>query len=227
MAGQRSAGYCSGCNRGVTIVLAKKSVLDKMRSALNQADNDANWVCTKCGQPATRGYTPPPAEATEVTESMPLTPDNTTEVKGSEADDVKPDQPDQEQPATRKCPACDKLNLQEAQECSFCQKTFPEPTSNFEATCHLCDKPLPFDKEAAGTQINCPTCNASVRLPETDSDSSALTSPPIVVKLEDDPDRPEISKALCTQCNFEMTYPKRLAGKNVGCPSCSTNFPLP
>lgn len=100
-------------------------------------------------------------------------------------------------------------------------------SDKLEATCHLCSKPIEFEASTTGDQVTCPGCNASVILPECLEDSSALTRAPAIMKLDDDPERPDVSKALCTECNFELTYPKRLAGKNVDCPSCSVKFILP
>ena len=265
MAGPRTAGYCSSCNRGVSIVRPEKSgLMNRMRSALSQADDDSNWVCTKCGKPATRGFAPAPTETTsasdnmmptenrddEVTETIVTPPESPTPVQTSPElaqpapDPVQP-APDPVQPApdpaqtapapaqatpapaeTINCPSCEESIPANSEECFFCKRPLAL-TKQREATCHLCNKPIPLSAETAKKQINCPTCNEGVILPGIDDDISALTSPPAVMKLDDNPDRPEISKALCTQCHFELTYPKRLTGKNVDCPSCSANFSLP
>ena len=113
-----------------------------------------------------------------------------------------------------------------AAKCSACGHDLNLPAS-YEATCHLCSKPISFDTESIGTQTTCPHCSAAVVFPDLIDDASALTRAPFIVKLDDDPERPDVSKAVCTQCNFELTYPKRLAGKHVDCPSCSVKFILP
>ena len=244
MAGPRTAGYCSSCNRGVSIVRPEKSgLMNRMRSALNQADDDSNWICTKCGEPATRGFAPPPTEISpesdnpistenrdvEVTESIVTPPDSPAPIQAfpeSTPSVPTPAQATVSQPETINCPSCEESIPANSEECFFCKRPLVL-TKQREATCHLCNNPIPLSAESAKKQINCPTCSAVVILPSVEDDVSALTSPPAVMKLDDNPDRPEISKALCTQCQFELTYPKRLTGKNVDCPSCSANFSLP
>ena len=233
MAANRSAGYCSNCNRGVSIVKSQPTgFMNKMRSALQQTDGDSDWVCTKCGQPATRGFAPKASEVPAKPHDEPATetaPIDTFAIKAEPA--VQPEKV--ESPATegrvdtRNCPACAKANPARAEKCSFCNQDMNLPPGQLEATCHLCNKPIDFKNESAGQQVSCPSCHQTVVLPELVEDSSALTKAPPILKLDDDPDRPEVSKALCTQCNLELTYPRRLAGKYVDCPSCAEKFTLP
>ena len=230
MAGQRSAGYCPNCNRGVSIVRPQRQgFMAKMKSALQSTDDDSDWVCTKCGEPATRGFAPPPSEtpAEEVVEQA-ETAEATAETQP--APDIDPETapvPETAPPSeSRPCPSCNKPNPAMAAKCSDCGSDMNLPSS-YEATCHLCSEAISFDADAVGTQTTCPGCSAEVILPEMTEDASALTRAPFITKLDDDPDRPEISKALCTQCNYELTYPKRLTGKHVDCPSCAVKFILP
>lgn len=233
MAANRSAGYCSNCNRGVSIVKPQPTgFMNKMRSALQQTDGDSDWVCTKCGHPATRGFAPqasdvptPPLEE-PATETAPIDvfetkPEPATEPEAAETP------ASQESADKRNCPKCAKTNPARAEKCSFCDQDMNLPPDQLEATCHLCNQPIDFKNESAGEQVSCPNCHEFVILPVLTEDASALTTPPLILKLDDDPDRPEVSKALCTQCNFELTYPKRLSGKYVDCPSCSVKFTLP
>jgi len=233
MAGQRAAGYCSNCNRGVSIERPQAAgLMDKMRSALNKTGDDSDWVCSKCGHPASRGFNPSPEEIPSHAEE-----DNglkeETPVESKETEEKKPAPFTAEVKAaaapevtTPACPECSEPLKPGTARCEFCDKTTTTP-GKLEATCHLCNKPIPFEKEMAQQQISCTACGASVVLPGVETDSSLLTSPPKIMKLDDDPERPDISKAICTECNFELTYPKRLAGKNVDCPSCSEQFILP
>ncbi|PLY00288.1 MAG: hypothetical protein C0623_07470 [Desulfuromonas sp.] len=214
MAGHRSAGYCSSCNRGVTIERPQKAgLMGRMRSAIKSTTDAAEWVCTKCGEPATRGFTPPP-------EFIPPTDPDLTIAENDPADNrARP------QPAAEPSP-----HAETQEEPASPPQASTEPATDqkdLEANCHLCNKPVPFKKEAAKQQINCPGCQQPIVLPSSETDSSLLTTPPKITKLDDDPARPDVSKAICTVCNFELTYPKRLAGKNVECPSCSEKFILP
>lgn len=228
MAGQRTAGYCTSCNRGVTIVRPQSSgLMEKMRSALSPSDDDTNWVCTKCGHPATRGFAPPrpevspePTLAAETQNHEPVATGKM--VTETSQPDTAPDNPaTPDQPPIEKESAVSVFN-----EPPLAESSSAEPNRR-DASCHLCNNPVPFDKADADQQVNCPACHQPVVLPGAGADSSALTAPPLIIKLDDIPDRPEISKALCTQCNFELTYPKRLMGKDVDCPSCSIHFALP
>ena len=228
MAGQRSAGYCSNCNRGVSITRPQRSgFMNKMRSALQSKDDDSDWVCTKCGQPATRGFSPPPQNPPSEIPTEPQTADNhgalPESAPAAEAAPLPASAPGSDK---RDCPSCGKPNPAMAQRCASCNEDMNLPTEP-EATCHLCSKSIRFEKTSFGRQTTCPTCKGEVVLPQHQDDASAMTSAPLVVKMDDDPERPEISKALCTGCSFELTYPRRLTGKNVDCPSCSARFELP
>lgn len=48
-----------------------------------------------------------------------------------------------------------------------------------------------------------------------------------IVKLEDDPARPEVCLARCMVCNYKLAYPVKLAGRRVRCPSCKSAHVLP
>ena len=166
----RSAGYCVSCQRGVTVVRPTGiGFFGRVHATLT--NNEDSWVCSKCGNPATKGFAPP------VKESIP---DNTSPPLESQDSDT--------------------------------------------------DSPSPQPIHSIKTERNDPTINN----PETFTIASSLdeNEPSVpdlssVIKLEDDPDRPAISKALCSLCQFEITYPKKLTGKEVECPSCNAGFQLP
>jgi hypothetical protein len=92
------------------------------------------------------------------------------------------------------------------------------------------DSPAPQPTHSIKTERNDPALNNpeafTVGSDAVEAEPSLPTAE-AVTKLKDDPDRPAISKALCTLCQFEMTYPKKLTGKEVKCPSCNTAFQLP
>ena len=50
---------------------------------------------------------------------------------------------------------------------------------------------------------------------------------PGIIKLEDDPARPDVCLARCMVCNYKLAYPIKLAGKRVRCPSCKSEHLLP
>jgi len=50
---------------------------------------------------------------------------------------------------------------------------------------------------------------------------------PAIVKLEDDPARPDVSMARCGKCDHKLAYKKNLAGRKARCPSCKEAFILP
>ena len=70
MTANRAAGYCPSCNRGVSIIKPQPSgFMNKMKSALQSTDQDNGWICSKCGQPAAKGFAPPPAPAPDENET--------------------------------------------------------------------------------------------------------------------------------------------------------------
>jgi hypothetical protein len=166
----RSAGYCTHCQRGVTIVRPTgNGFFDRVRTTLT--NNEDSWVCSKCGKPATKGFTP------QVSEPLP---DKTIDATESQTTSI--------------------------------------------------DSPAPQAAHSIKTERNDPSLNDPESF--TIGNTHAETEPPLpttetVIKLKDDPTRPAISKALCTECQFEMTYPKKLKGKEVECPSCNAAFQLP
>ncbi len=203
----RSAGYCVHCQRGVTIVRPTgDGFFGRVRTAIT--NNEDTWVCSKCGNPASKGFTPPPEASIAPSDETLLTVDNQHVVddKLTEPLDLDSQTDDDSVPV-------DNPEM-------FSVATGPE------AICHLCNTSLPLKPEDCNTISLCPNCQEAVLLPALESESM-LTTSPAIIKLEDDPERPEISKSLCTLCQFEMTYPKKLAGKEVDCPSCSTHFQLP
>ncbi len=203
--------------------------MEKIKSALQKNDDASDWVCTKCGEPATRGFAPPPTDVpADVLAEQSAAAETAPEAVSAPQSEPKTLSSPASSPiaATHNCPSCSKANPAMAAKCSECNSDMNLPSS-YEATCHLCSEPISFDAETVGTQTTCPGCSAAVVLPELTKDASALTSPPFIIKLDDDPDRPDISKALCTQCNYELTYPKHLADKQVDCPSCAVKFILP
>jgi hypothetical protein len=50
---------------------------------------------------------------------------------------------------------------------------------------------------------------------------------PVIVRLEDDPNRPDICLARCLACNYKLAYPEKLSGKRIRCPSCKSEHVLP
>lgn len=203
----RSAGYCVHCQRGVTVVRPSgNGFFGRVRSAIT--NNEDTWICSKCGNLASKEFIPP-AEATNI--SMDAPPEATENQHPETINPVttqKPDTPHFE------------INHHDNGAETFTVASGPE------AFCHLCNGSIPFNATEYDSIIDCPGCQMPVILPHADSES-LLTSSPAVIKLEDDPERPAISKSLCTLCQFEMTYPKKLSGKDVDCPSCSTHFQLP
>lgn len=168
---KRSAGYCSNCQRGVTVVRPSGTGLfGRVRTALTA--NEDSWVCSKCGQPAQKGFTPPP------------------ETKAPEASDTIVPSPNPESDSPR-------------------QTTVQADPAEL--------RPPVAEDDHAFTASSAPD----------DSEASPPSTTAQVMKLPDDPQRPEISKAQCIQCQFTMTYPKKLTGKQVSCPSCAEQFELP
>jgi hypothetical protein len=166
----RSAGYCIQCKRGVTVVRPTgNGFFGRIRCTLT--NNEDSWVCIKCGNPATKGFTPPADESVQEKVLSPV-----------ETQDMDSDPPAH------------------------------QPTHGIK------------------TERNDPAINNPESL--TIANSPVENEPPMsadeaVIKLKDDPARPAISKALCSLCKFEITYLKKLAGKEVKCPSCNTGFQLP
>ena len=203
----RSAGYCVHCQSGVTIVRPTgNGFFGRVRNTIT--NNEDTWVCSKCGNPASKGFTPPPEASDAITEEPTLTVDEQHIVADNPTAPLDlGNQPSDNSP----------LN---ANPEIFSVATGPE------AICHLCNNIIPFKPEDSNTVSTCTKCQKAVLLPEMERESM-LTTSPAIIKPEDDPERPAISKSLCTLCQFEMTYPKKLAGKEVDCPSCSTHFQLP
>ena len=204
----RSAGYCSYCQRGVTILRPSgDGFFSRVRIAI--VNNDDTWICSKCGNPASKNFAPAVAVSTALPEESILALDDQHIV----ADDS---------------PAFIDLDVQPF-DVHTSDNDQPETfsfASGPEAICHLCSSSIPFQPLNDKTASTCPECLGPVLLPGIESES-LLTSSPTIIKLEDDPERPAISKSLCTLCQFEMTYPKKLSGKVVDCPSCDTHFQLP
>ena len=204
----RSAGYCSHCQRGVTIIRPSgDGFLSRVRIAL--VKNDDTWFCSKCGNPASKSFAPAvevstalSEEATLVLDDQHIVADDSLAVLDLDVHSLNVKATDNDYPDM------------------FCVAKGPE------AICHLCSSSIPFQPLNDKTSSTCPECQGTVLLPGLGSES-LLTSSPTIIKLEDDPERPAISKSLCTLCQFEMTYPKKLAGKAVDCPSCDTHFQLP
>lgn len=204
----RSAGYCSHCQRGVTILRPSgDGFLSRVRTAI--VNNDDTWVCSKCGNPASKNFAPavevsatPSEEATLVLDDQHIVEDDQPAVLDLDVQSLNVNAADNDLPEM------------------FSVATGPE------AICHLCSSSIPFQPSNDKTASTCPECQGLVLLPGIHNES-LLTSSPVIIKLEDDPERPAISKSLCTLCQFEMTYPKKLAGKAVDCPSCDTHFQLP
>jgi hypothetical protein len=48
-----------------------------------------------------------------------------------------------------------------------------------------------------------------------------------IIRLGDDPNRPDISLARCLVCNYKLAYPGKLSGKRIRCPSCKVEHVLP
>ena len=215
MAGQnRSAGYCVHCQRGVTIIRPTgDGFFGRIRAVV--ANNEDSWVCSKCGNPATKGFTPP-------IDTLPETPENSPQADQGQA--VAPDSPTTS-PA-RENQVSNVYDTEMNDTTTFSVANVPAEPSGSEAICHLCNYSIPFNPKDSCSAITCPGCQSSINLPDPDN-GSLMTSSPAIIKLKDDPDRPAISKSLCTLCQFEMTYPKKLRGKEVDCPSCDSHFQLP
>lgn len=204
----RSAGYCVYCQRGVTVIRPSGTGLfGRVRTALS--NNEDSWVCSKCGNLASKGFTPPAGTSTRESEEITLTVEEQHIVADNPPTALYQD--------FQTSNANDDL---ESHPEMFSVATGPE------AICHLCNNKIPLKPTEYNTISTCPECQAAILLPGAESDSM-LTSSPAIIKLEDDPERPAISKSLCTLCQFEMTYPKKLAGKDVDCPSCNAHFQLP
>lgn len=62
---------------------------------------------------------------------------------------------------------------------------------------------------------------------EPEAEAEAEETTPAIVKLDDDPDRPEVSMARCGKCDHKLAYKKTLAGRKARCPSCKEAFILP
>lgn len=204
----RSAGYCVHCQRGVTVVHpSNDGLFGRVRDALTS--NEETWICSKCGNPASKGFPPPieapatkPEETTLTIEKQHVVVDNPTPVLDQDTMTSNLNNSDDDPPEM------------------FTVASGPE------AICHLCNVNIPFKLTDYSTLSTCPECQGAILLPAS-TNESLLTSSPAIIKLEDDPERPAISKSICTLCQFEMTYPKKLTGKDVDCPSCETHFQLP
>jgi len=63
--------------------------------------------------------------------------------------------------------------------------------------------------------------------PPAPFEAEPVEEPPAIIKLADDPARPEVSMARCGACDHKLAYKKTLAGKKARCPSCKGAFILP
>jgi hypothetical protein len=94
-----------------------------------------------------------------------------------------------------------------------------------------CNLPGPAESEepSAGSDIEAPT----VAGPAPSEEEPAAEEPsepaagPNIIRLGDDPNRPEIRLARCLACNYKLAYPDRLSGKRIRCPSCKSEHVLP
>lgn len=50
---------------------------------------------------------------------------------------------------------------------------------------------------------------------------------PPILKLDDDPARPGITRAQCNSCLKVLTYQVKFSGKSTSCPDCGLAFALP
>jgi len=55
----------------------------------------------------------------------------------------------------------------------------------------------------------------------------APEEPPAIIRLDDDPARPDVNLARCGSCDHKLAYKKTLSGKRARCPSCKGAFVLP
>lgn len=208
---KRAAGYCDHCQKGVTVRRPTgKGFFGRIHTTLT--NNEESWVCSKCGNPASKGFNPPANKTESAGNKKVFLPPITTIPEGDGTSTTATDfeaatpKPDGGLP--------------------FAGESDTAPADAPSATCHLCQRNVPCQTVTENEPFTCPGCKKAARLPDSESDSS-LTTPLTVIKLEDNPQRPEISKSLCALCRFEMTYPKKLAGKEVDCPSCNSHFQLP
>lgn len=63
--------------------------------------------------------------------------------------------------------------------------------------------------------------------PAAEETPQAVEEPPAIIRLDDDPARPEVSLARCGSCDHKLAYKKTLSGKRARCPSCKGAFVLP
>ena len=117
MAGEQAAGYCSNCNRAVTI--RKKSgpgLFRKVSSMISGTTAEGQWECTKCGGPASKSFAPPPQPT--------AAPSRNAEPQRFAApafDDPLQDVPPLSGPSEyRPCPHCQGSIRREAFKCVHC-----------------------------------------------------------------------------------------------------------
>ena len=88
-----------------------------------------------------------------------------------------------------------------------------------------------FAREAHGTKNDtaeeAPTTDSNLDFEITKHESPQHKEKPAIIALDNDPNRPDISKAQCSSCDKIMTYPKRMSAKRVKCPECQDVLVLP
>jgi hypothetical protein len=62
---------------------------------------------------------------------------------------------------------------------------------------------------------------------EEPPEEETTEAPPAIIRLDDDPARPDVNLARCGQCDHKLAYKKNLSGKKARCPSCKGAFVLP
>ncbi len=216
MAGELSAGFCSHCNRAVTIRKKNGGLLKKITALVGSDAADQQWECTRCGKPAGKAFTLPQQNRQSG--------EGTVQAAEPEAEMPPPEAANIEY---RDCPHCRGSIRREAFKCLHCNlEVTPLPRLD-EAKCHVCGNIIKYEGSDQGQIRPCATCTGLVTLPAPEEGHTPRTTPPPVQKLPDDPNRPTLTLALCSTCDHHFTYQNKHAGRKVSCPSCHRPFTLP
>jgi len=217
MAIEQAAGYCTYCNKAVTV--RRKSgpgVLRKLSSLIAGQNESGKWECTKCGQTASRSFIPPAAPGDASTPTDRAVPAPTRSAP-----------PVSEPSESRQCPHCRGEIRRDASKCVHCDQEVQPLPKLAEALCHICGNTLRFEREEEDRTRSCPTCMGTITLPGPAEGRLPKTTPPPVITFPDDPTRPGLTLAMCVACERRLTYQKKHAGRELACPECGKAIVLP
>lgn len=220
MANIQSAGFCSHCNRAVTIRRESgPGLLRRISSLVSGQEAEAVWECTKCGRPASKSFKP----NSQAGQPSPASSSPSPRLATGGADPPPPDLPSE----YRNCPHCRGSIRREAFKCLHCKKEVTPLPRLAEASCHVCSKTIPFEPQQTGHLQTCPSCTNQVCLPQPEEDRAPKTTAPPVITFPDDPARPSLTLAMCVACEHRLTYQKKHAGRRLACPKCGKSLILP